>query len=303
MDYSKEISMLKEENKKLKEDRDKYFGYLKDKDLECETQREYKEKEEEENEKLKEEIKKLKDEIEQEVDTSLGACEKIVEMRQFCMNIHNLMYGTRFDDEDIVSSFDFPLILKRLERDEYEKEGMPYIRKNQELREKIITQQDEIIEHLKTIKKLRLDEEKLVEATIASYREIKTLKEDRDKLKALFLDRDDEAFYSMDAVLQQAEDDFKDFNKAEAENEELKEEIQELKEKYEGELITQEEFVKRSQDPQEDGEVEIGRDTFCGIVKDINGQLTRVPPEEECQEKFGISQETFIILAQKSDCH
>ena len=54
------------------------------------------------------------------------------------------------------------------------------------------------------------------------------LKEERDKLKAIFLDYEDEAFYSMDAVLQQAEDDFKDFHKAEAENEKLKEEIEEL---------------------------------------------------------------------------
>jgi hypothetical protein len=175
--------LLREENKKLKEDRDKYFGYLKDKDLECETQREYKEKEEEENEKLKEEIKKLKDEIEQEVDTSLGACEKIVEMRQFCMNIHNLMYGTRFDDEDIVSSFDFPLILKRLERDEYEKEGMSYIRDNVELREKIINHQDAEIQHLKTIKKLRLDEEKLLEASMSMARRANELKKEKDELK------------------------------------------------------------------------------------------------------------------------
>ena len=186
----------------------------------------------EENEKLKEEIKELKEQIEEEVDTSLGACEKIVEMRQFCMNIHNLMYGTRFDDEDIVSSFDFPLILKRLERDEYEKEGMPYIRENQELREKIITHQDEVIEHLKTIKKLRLDEEKLVEATIASYREIRDLKVEKEELKR-WVDRNQAEIDRLRLVIDGEE--------------ELKEEIQELKEKYEGELITQEEFVKRSQ--------------------------------------------------------
>ncbi len=186
----------------------------------------------EENEKLKEEIKELKEQIEEEVDTSLGACEKIVEMRQFCMNIHNLMYGTRFDDEDIVSSFDFPLILKRLERDEYEKEGMPYIKKNLELREKIINHQDEVIEHLKTIKKLRLDEEKLVEATIASYRQVKELKEEKDELKR-WVDRNQAEIDRLRLVIDGEE--------------ELKEEIQELKEKYEGELITQEEFVKRSQ--------------------------------------------------------
>ncbi len=186
----------------------------------------------EENEKLKEEIKELKEQIEEEVDTSLGACEKIVEMRQFCMNIHNLMYGTRFDDEDIVSSFDFPLILKRLERDEYEKEGMPYIKKNLELREKIINHQDEVIEHLKTIKKLRLDEEKLVEATIASYREIRDLKVEKEELKR-WVDRNQAEIDRLRLVIDGEE--------------ELKEEIQELKEKYEGELITQEEFVKRSQ--------------------------------------------------------
>ena len=68
----------------------------------------------------REENIKLKEEIEQEVDTSLGACEKIVEMRQFCMNIHNILYGTKYNDEDIVSSFDFPEMLKRMAVDQEE---------------------------------------------------------------------------------------------------------------------------------------------------------------------------------------
>jgi len=48
------IEALKAELDDVKEERDKYFGYLEDKDYECETQREYKEALEEENEKLKE---------------------------------------------------------------------------------------------------------------------------------------------------------------------------------------------------------------------------------------------------------
>jgi uncharacterized coiled-coil DUF342 family protein len=44
----------------LKAERDKYFGYLKDKDLECETQREQKEKAYEEINKLKKVIKETK---------------------------------------------------------------------------------------------------------------------------------------------------------------------------------------------------------------------------------------------------
>ena len=47
------IEALKAELDDVKEERDKYFGYLEDKDYECETQREYKEALEEENEKLK----------------------------------------------------------------------------------------------------------------------------------------------------------------------------------------------------------------------------------------------------------
>jgi hypothetical protein len=68
---------LLEEVKKLKADRDKYFGYLQDKDLECETQRQQKENAWEEiehknekfaewcveNRELKEENKKLKNDL------------------------------------------------------------------------------------------------------------------------------------------------------------------------------------------------------------------------------------------------
>lgn len=57
------IKALKAELDDVKEDRDKYFGYLEDKDYECETQREYKEALEEENEKLKNTIVSLKSSV------------------------------------------------------------------------------------------------------------------------------------------------------------------------------------------------------------------------------------------------
>lgn len=56
----KKISDLEKENKKLKEEKEKYFGYLKDKDLECENQREIVKTCEAEIKKLKEENKNLK---------------------------------------------------------------------------------------------------------------------------------------------------------------------------------------------------------------------------------------------------
>tara|TARA_R100000805_G_C3623311_1_gene129020 strand:- start:2076 stop:2645 length:570 start_codon:yes stop_codon:yes gene_type:complete len=70
------------------------------------------------------------------------------------------------------------------------------------------------------------------------------------------------------------------------------EEIQELKEKYEGELLTQEEFTKELKSVKSDDEV----------IKDINGKKISVPTEEECQKMFGVSKEEFIMLAQNSDC-
>lgn len=57
------IKALKAELDDVKEDRDKYFGYLEDKDYECETQREYKEALEAENEKLKNTIVSLKSSV------------------------------------------------------------------------------------------------------------------------------------------------------------------------------------------------------------------------------------------------
>ena len=57
------IEALKAELDDVKEERDKYFGYLEDKDYECETQREYKEALEEENEKLKNTILSLKSSV------------------------------------------------------------------------------------------------------------------------------------------------------------------------------------------------------------------------------------------------
>ena len=66
--------------------------------------------------------------------------------------------------------------------------------------------------------------------------ENKALKSDLDKLKEIFLDKDDENFDDLAAVLQQAEDDYKDFYRsrcAAEENEKLKEENEKLKSDFE----------------------------------------------------------------------
>ena len=56
--YLKKIYDLEQENKKLKEEKDKYFGYLKAKDLECEMKNDMVILCEKEINKLKEVIKK-----------------------------------------------------------------------------------------------------------------------------------------------------------------------------------------------------------------------------------------------------
>jgi len=131
MDYSKEISMLKEEN-----------------------------------EKLKEEIEELNEECDRRVggDDHDAVCMEIEELKQFCLNVHNQVYGTNWNDEGIVDAFAFDEIIKRMEKEE------------QEYKEEIKKLKEEN-------KKLKEEDEKLVEATIASYRQVKELKEELNKHK------------------------------------------------------------------------------------------------------------------------
>jgi len=44
--------------------------------------------------------------------------EKNDELKQFAMKVHNFVYNTKYDDEDIVSSFDFDGILEEMKKDE-----------------------------------------------------------------------------------------------------------------------------------------------------------------------------------------
>ncbi len=60
----------------------------------------------EENAKLKEENEKLKEDND--------------ELKQFAMKVHNFVYNTNYDDEDIVSAFDFDGILEEMKKDEDE---------------------------------------------------------------------------------------------------------------------------------------------------------------------------------------
>ena len=39
-----------------------------------------------------------------------------------------------------------------------------------------------------------------------------------------------------------------------------------------------------------------------GVITDLNGTKIKVPSEEECLQKFGVTQGEFIMLAKKSDC-
>jgi len=39
-----------------------------------------------------------------------------------------------------------------------------------------------------------------------------------------------------------------------------------------------------------------------GVITDLNGKKMKVPSEEECLQKFGVSQGEFIALAKQSDC-
>tara|TARA_R100001594_G_C4023461_1_gene259675 strand:- start:310 stop:765 length:456 start_codon:yes stop_codon:yes gene_type:complete len=136
MDYSKEISMLKEENKKLKDqiERERY------------------------------EHQRAIDNLEDEHYQAEREQEDDMELKQFCLNVHNQVYGTNWNDEGIVDAFAFDEIIKRMEKEE------------QEYKEEIKKLKEEN-------KKLKEEDEKLVEATIASYRQVKELKEEIEKYK------------------------------------------------------------------------------------------------------------------------
>jgi len=44
--------------------------------------------------------------------------EENKKLKQFALNVHNFAYGTKWDDEDIVSAMDFEGIIEKMKKDE-----------------------------------------------------------------------------------------------------------------------------------------------------------------------------------------
>ncbi len=74
----------------------------------------------EENAKLKEKNAILKEENRRLEAENDKLKEKNDELKQFAMKVHNFVYNTNYDDEDIVSAFDFDGILEEMKKDEDE---------------------------------------------------------------------------------------------------------------------------------------------------------------------------------------
>ncbi len=111
----KQVATLKGEIKKLEEQLDRYpegaAGYTGDEFDELVS--------------VKEEIDKLKE----RKDEAMGLMRKtdeendylhkeIKKLKQFAMKVHNFAFCTKYDDEDIVSSFDLDAILEEMKKDE-----------------------------------------------------------------------------------------------------------------------------------------------------------------------------------------
>lgn len=47
--------------------------------------------------------------------------EENKKLKEFALNVHNFAYGTKWDDEDIVSAMDFEGIIEKMKKDEEEK--------------------------------------------------------------------------------------------------------------------------------------------------------------------------------------
>ena len=88
-----EIKKVREEDKELKKDKDKYFAYLKDKDLECETQRERADYNEKEWLKLKKQVSSIAEEYLSTGDETLdeireyieAKTDEVVELKALCL--------------------------------------------------------------------------------------------------------------------------------------------------------------------------------------------------------------------------
>lgn len=48
--------------------------------------------------------------------------DEIKGLKQFALKVHNFAYGTKWDDEDIVSAMDFDCIIEKMQKDEKELE-------------------------------------------------------------------------------------------------------------------------------------------------------------------------------------
>ena len=77
-----------------------------------------------ENKKLKAELEEMGTEYDPRVDKLVDKewLEKLKEenekLKQFAMKVHNFAFCTKYDDEDIVSSFDLDAILEEMKKDE-----------------------------------------------------------------------------------------------------------------------------------------------------------------------------------------
>jgi DNA repair exonuclease SbcCD ATPase subunit len=62
-------------------------------------------------------------------------------LKQFALDVHNFAYGTKWDDEDIVSAMDFDGIIEEMKKDEKElEEGIAKLKnENKELKKHIQT--------------------------------------------------------------------------------------------------------------------------------------------------------------------
>ena len=109
------IKALKAELDDVKEERDKYFGYLEDKDYECETQREYKEALEEENEKLKNTIVSLKSSVDDLREARDMRDHKIEKLEMQKRNMVQLSQKVRKNNNECIQQK--VAIIKKLNRE------------------------------------------------------------------------------------------------------------------------------------------------------------------------------------------
>ena len=171
-----EIKTLKEEHKELNEEHEELKEDHQDLLDDIEDHPDYEEcitsTIETAQKELKEEIETLRemrvdDKIYNE-ETISKLMKKNDELKQFAMNVHNFAFCTKYDDEDIVSSFDLDAILEEMKKDEdklkeeieeLKKEGLKTALINRNNWETDAKQQKEIRELKEEIKKLKEENE------------------------------------------------------------------------------------------------------------------------------------------------